>query len=143
MNRSNKIFIDTSFIIAFFNKKDKNHPKARKIFQKSMEMDPETKFVYSDYVFDELITFLKARKIPVKKISKIGDNILGSNIWKIIRIDEESFNQSWEMIKKYHDKEWSFTDSTSFIIMVEMNILCYLSYDEHFGQYLKIQKWEI
>jgi uncharacterized protein len=138
----NIIFLDTSFIIAFYNKKDKNHAGARGILKRTLEKNQNTKFVFSDYIFDELITLLKSKKVPNQMISQIGDQILNSNIWKIVYVEELIFNHTWKMIKDYDDKDWSFTDTSSFALMNNMNILHYLSYDDHFEQFPDIQNWD-
>ncbi len=137
------IFLDTSFLIAFFNKKDKNFDYAREIIKVSLEKDNTIKFIVSDYVFDELITLLKSKKIPVSTIGKIGNTILSSRIFKMIIIKEDIFKSTWSVCKKYTDKSWSFTDISCFCLMDEYGINYYLSFDKHFSQYPKIQKWNI
>ena len=141
MSNFKMIFLDTSFIIAFFNKKDKNFTKAREIIRNTMEKSKNTLYVYSDYIFDELITLLKTKHIDHIKIQQIGDQLLNSTIWKIIIVNEDIFHQTWKMMTKYQDKEWSFTDTSSFALMEKFNINHYLSYDRHFAQYPKIQRW--
>ena len=136
------VFLDTSFIIAFYNKKDKNYKEARKIIKKSMEKNNQTIFIYSDYIFDELITLLKAKHIDTNKIHQIGNLLLESKVLKIYFMDDDSFRQTWNLLKDYQDKEWSFTDASSFTLMENLNITYYLSFDRHFAQYPKIQKWQ-
>ncbi len=136
------IFLDTSFIVAFFNNKDKNYKQARTIIKETMEINSQILFVYTDYIFDELITLLKNKHQPINQILEIGENILNSKIWKRITITNEQFYETWEMCKAYEDKSWSFTDISSFILMKEINIKFYLSYDKHFEQYGKIIRWD-
>ncbi len=47
------------------------------------------------------------------------------------------------MVKQCKDKEWSFTDVSSFVIMDTYKIPAYLSYDSHFAEYPKIKGWII
>ena len=138
-----EIFLDTGFIISLFNKKDKNHKKAKKIMIKTLEKDNNTVFIYSDYIFDELITFMKRRKISPNIIQKNGDKIFKSKLWTKVQISETLFQKSWKMIKNYKDKSWSFTDVSSFVIMKELSIKYFLSYDDHFLQYPEITPWVI
>ncbi|MHA1473849.1 MAG: type II toxin-antitoxin system VapC family toxin [Promethearchaeota archaeon] len=138
-----EIFLDTGFIISLFNKKDKNHIKAKEIMMKTFEKDGNTVFIYSDYIFDEIITFMKRRKIPPNIIQKNGDKILKSKLWTKVSISETFFQKSWKMIKNYKDKSWSFTDVSSFVLMKELNIKYFLSYDDHFLQYPEITPWVI
>ena len=127
-----EIFLDTGFIISLLNKKDKNHKNAKEIMMKTFEKDSNAVFIYSDYIFDELITFMKRRKISPSIIQKNGDKILKSKLWTKITISESLFQKSWKMIKKFTDKSWSFTDVSSFVIMKELNIKYFLSDDERF-----------
>ena len=138
-----EIFLDTGFIISLFNKNDKNHKNAKKIMMKTFEKDYNTVFIYSDYIFDELITFMKRRKISPSIIQKNGDKILKSKLWTKVPISETLFQKSWKMMKKFADKSWSFTDVSSFVLMKEFNIKYFLSYDDHFLQYPEISSWEI
>jgi len=138
-----EIFLDTGFIISLFNKKDKNHKNAKEIMMKTFEKDNNTVFIYSDYIFDELITFMKRRKISPSIIQKNGEKILKSKLWTKVSISESFFQKSWKMTKKYKDKSWSFTDVSSFVLMKELNIKYFLSYDNHFYQNIEISPWII
>ena len=108
---------------------------------KTLEKDNNAIFIYSDYIFDELITLMKKRKISISIIQKNGDKILKSKLWIKIPISETYFQKSWRMIKKYKDKSWSFTDVSSFVLMKELNIKYFLSYDDHFFQNPEISPW--
>ncbi len=79
----------------------------------------------------------------MESIESIGETLLNSNLWKMIKITEVDFVKTWKMIKKYKDKEWSFTDVTSFIIMESYKIPAYLSFDSHFSEYPKITQWTV
>ena len=138
---SNIILIDTGYMVAFFNKKDKHYREARETIKQILEDSPQIKFIYSDYIFDEFVTLMKKEKIFIEKIKKAGENILKSNIWKMFQIDGNIFSKTWEMIKKYDDKEWSFTDASSFVLMEELGIRYYLAYDGHFSQYENISNF--
>jgi len=135
--------LDTSFIIAFFNAEDDFHDDAKTIIGNTLAKDPLIKFYFTDYIFDEIVTLLKIRKIPKESIEAIGEALLHSNLWKLIKISKLDFQNTWKMAKKYNDKEWSFTDVNSFIIMEAYKILVFLSYDAHFSEYPKIKKWVI
>jgi predicted nucleic acid-binding protein len=137
------IFLDTSFIIAFFNEEDENHDDARMHIRQTLEKDNLIKFFFTDYIFDEVITMFKIRGVPSELISTIGETMLKSSLWKLIKITEVDFHNTWKMIKKYSDKAWSFTDVNSFVIMDFYKIPYYLSYDTHFAEYSKIKPWQI
>ncbi|MGQ4834306.1 MAG: PIN domain-containing protein [Candidatus Asgardarchaeia archaeon] len=55
------ILLDSSVIIAFFNKRDKNHKRALELTEKALIDHYGTIFI-SDYVFDETVTYLLKRQ---------------------------------------------------------------------------------
>lgn len=44
-------------------------------------------------------------------------------------------NKAWKIFEKYSDKDFSFTDCTSFIVMKMLEINEVFSFDKHFEQY--------
>jgi len=130
-----KIFIDSSAYIAYYNKRDENHKKAKNLLDKikSKEISPII-FYTSDYIFDEVLTTIITLTGRKDLAIKVGNAILSSKITKIIKVDSKIFNEAWELFKKYKDKTWSFTDCTSFIIMKINNIKRAFTFDEHYKQ---------
>jgi len=62
-----EILVDTSFIIAFMDKKDRQHKRALEIYGKIEEMDIEV--VFMDCVINEVYSVM-ARKLIERKMSK-------------------------------------------------------------------------
>ena len=129
------LFIDSSAYIAFYNKRDKNHDKALSFINKikNKELGPVI-FYTSDYIFDETVTTILALTKNKKYATKIGESIRNSKITRIIKINDEIFDEAWKLFKTYRDKLWSFTDCTSFIIMKKINIKTAFSFDKHYKQ---------
>jgi len=106
-----EIFLDTSFLVAFYNKGDKNHSKARRLIS---DADKSTVFVLSDYVFDEILTVLLVR--GGKSLSvEAGRKLLEDERIDILQIDGNIFEKAWLVYQSFLDKEWSFTDCTSYL----------------------------
>ena len=91
-------------------------------------------FYTSDYVFDEVITAILRIAKNKELAIKIGNYILKSKVTRIIHVDEEIFNDAWKLFTKYKNKEWSFTDCTSFIIMNKFNIKNAFTFNKHYKQ---------
>lgn len=126
-----KLFIDTSALVALFDKKDKNHIKAKSILEK-IRAD-KVKMLVTDYIFDESITTVLAaagHKIAIT----VGEFILSSKIIEMVWLNETIKIKAWEFFKRHADKGFSFTDCTSFIIMKELNLIDYFAFDEDFKQ---------
>ncbi len=128
-----KMFADTSFFVAFYNKKDKNHFEAREFIRNTSIF-----FIISDYIFDEFLTVLLARGHKILS-AEAGEKILKDRNISLLRIDSEIFRKAWEIYRNFKDKNWSFTDCTSYVLMKNLSVDTALSFDKHFKQFgLKI-----
>lgn len=127
----NKIFVDTSMIIALFDEADDHHAAASSLMETVKK--ERISLVMSDYVLDEAITSALTR-INHKTAVAVGNFILGSAVVHLIWLDEPLKRKAWDYFKKHSDKTYSFTDCTSFVLMKEMKVTKYLSFDEHFKQ---------
>ena len=126
-----ELFLDTSFLVAFYNKGDKNHSKARRLIS---DADKSTVFVISDYVFDEILTVLLVRGGKSMSV-EAGRKILEDEMVDILQIDEDIFEKAWLVYQSFLDKEWSFTDCTSYVLMKNLSIVTGASFDDHFNQF--------
>ena len=52
----------------------------------------------------------------------------------VVRVDKEIFGEAWRLYSERLDKEWSFTDCTSFIVMNSMGLTDAFTSDHHFEQ---------
>jgi predicted nucleic acid-binding protein len=125
-----KVFADTSFLVAFYNKSDGNHTKAREF----MKLCDKITFIITDYIFDEFLTVLLVRGNKLLSI-EAGEKILKDNNFSIIKVDNEVFQKAWIIYQSFKDKNWSFTDCTSYVLMKNLSIDTGLSFDEHFKQF--------
>ncbi|QWR77428.1 type II toxin-antitoxin system VapC family toxin [Candidatus Magnetomonas plexicatena] len=123
------VFVDTSALVAFFDKADQHHPAA----VEKMENIKRTQLtlLLTDFVFDETITAV-VKKINQKTAVKMGEFLLSSNIIEFVWLTETLKERAWEYFKKYTDKIYSFTDCTSFVLMEDRGLQHYFSFDEDF-----------
>ena len=54
------------------------------------------------------------------------------------RVSGDDEQRAWEIIERYTDKDFSFTDATSFVVMERLGITHAISLDAHFGQYGRV-----
>ena len=129
------IFLDTSTLVAYYNADDVNHTDVRKSI-KEME-GRKVRFLTSDYIFDEILTVLLVRtgkKKAIEVCNALLKDIEAGNI-RLTRVDEEVFRKAAEIFTRFTDKEWSFTDCTSYVLMKGAGITKGFSFDEHFRQF--------
>lgn len=129
-----KIFLDTSFLFAYYNADDEDHKIALDIAGDAINYKI---VIISDYIFDELITLLLNR-ISKSKAIEVCDNLLNdikSGDITLIRVSDKIFEDAIRIFIRFSDKEWSFTDCTSYVIIKNANIAKAVSFDEHFRQF--------
>lgn len=125
------VFTDTSAFMALFYEEDQNHGKAKEYLDRLRKNT--FSLVTTDYIFDETVTGIMSSAGQRAAVAA-GDFILNSGMIKVVWLDESIKARAWNYFKKYDDKNYSFTDCTSFILMKEMNITGYFAFDDHFKQ---------
>jgi len=134
------IFVDTGFFIAIVNKDDEFHANAMNLYTALKKTLNKVKLIFTDYIFDEIMTGLKNHGVNIDAILKFGEDLLLSKYFTFYKVADAHFREAWNMFKKYKDKDWSFTDCTSFVVMNDLGIKFHLSFDAHFDQ-AKFQAW--
>jgi predicted nucleic acid-binding protein len=124
-----KVFVDTSAWVGLFVANDQSHEKAVSIFEDLK--NKKTSLYTSDYVIDETITTILIR--GNHKLSVLaGQALLTSNIIETAQVAPAYFQKTWKLYQKYHDKEFSFTDVSSFVIMKDLKIKKAFTFDSDF-----------
>ncbi|MEQ9714245.1 MAG: PIN domain-containing protein [Candidatus Asgardarchaeum sp.] len=129
------VIVDTSVIIAFFNKRDKNHKRAISLLKDAMMKHYGLLFI-SDYVIDETVTYLLKRTKRPEIALRAGKFLLGElegfpKVFEIIFTNKEIFNKVWITFKKLLQRGLSFTDCVLISLANEYN-LSIMTFDEGF-----------
>jgi predicted nucleic acid-binding protein len=115
----NSVFVDTSAFVALADKRDRQHPSAKRFFrQLARKRRP---LVTSTYVADEVITLARYRLGHAVAVG-VGDAIFGSAWCRLLDIEDELRASAWTLFTRYQDQEFSFTDCTSFALMRALDI---------------------
>ena len=123
-----KVFIDAGGYIALFDSSDQFHEPTQVFLSRlGEEIRPHT----SNYVIDEVITFLSSRRGHWAAL-KFIDFIFSSQIIAIHYIDEDIEHKSLSLFRRYSDKNFSFTDITTIALLEKLNINRLLSFDQEF-----------
>ena len=126
-----KLFVDTSAWVAYADPDDRWHPAAQEAVNASV--GGRVTFVTTDYVLDETITLLLYHAGRSQAVA-FGDNVLKSRQVKLVRVDQGIWEEAWQLFKRYDDKEWVFTDCTSFVVMRQIGLQRAFAFDRHFTQ---------
>ena len=123
------IFVDTSAWFALSVSRDQNHQAACD-FRRQNEMP----LVTTDYVLDETLTLMRARGENEKAIT-FGEHVLDESLCELEFLRPYDIRAAWVAFEHYGDKDWSFTDCTSLVVMERLGITTAFAFDRHFRQF--------
>lgn len=130
-----RLFIDSTAFIALEDEDDENHKAALGYREKIKQEKTAFRALYtSNYILDEVLTLLRLR-ISHQAAIMFGETVKQSKVIRILQVTAPIEEKSWEIFKKYADKEFSFTDCTSFAIMEQEAISTAFTFDKHFQQF--------
>jgi len=92
----------------------------------------------TDYVIDETLTLLRARG-ERKRALLLGARFFDLGLAEIHKITPADLVLAWTVFEQFDDKDWSFTDCTSKVVMEQLNIEVAFAFDHHFQQFGTIQ----
>jgi predicted nucleic acid-binding protein len=126
-----RYFLDTSFLIAFFDSGDEHHEKAREILKKIKSEE----LIISDQIFSELVNtvFSKVGYKTARDCSKY----LGKSQIKIIYLNEPGFLKTCKLFK---ENQISFTDCSIVSTMKILGIKKLATFDKDFKKFEEIEK---
>jgi uncharacterized protein len=123
------VFIDTSGFYSLLVREDDRHAQAGKIMRAAAET--KRRFVTSDYVVDETATLFQARGLS-KLMLPLFESIFASSACRMIWMDADRFHRTRAHFLRNLERDWSFTDCASFVIMKELRLREALTKDSHF-----------
>ncbi|MBI3658952.1 type II toxin-antitoxin system VapC family toxin [Candidatus Acetothermia bacterium] len=129
---SYSILVDTSAFHALQNTGDvAEHETARAVAER-LQAD-RTLLVTTDYILDETYTLLRS-VLGHKPAVAFGKEIQRGGI-EIVQLDPPIQEEAWDIFERYSDKNFSYTDCTSFVVMRRAKIETAFTFDRHFQQY--------
>lgn len=126
------LFVDTAGWMACADGVDPNHAKACAARDSWLELGGE--LVTTDYVADETLTLLRLR-MGLNAAEAWWRQVDGSPRLRWEPITPTRAEKARAVFFRYQDKDFSFTDCTSFIVMRELKLREALTTDRHFAQF--------
>jgi len=126
-----QVFADTNGWIALNSKRDQLHDMAVKINKDLLQNG--YKYVTTNFVLDETYTGLRM-KVGYFAAVDFGEKIRSARTVQVIGVTGDMEEEAWQIFKQYADKDFSFTDCTSFVVMRQLSLTEAFTSDHHFEQ---------
>jgi len=123
------IFVDTGAWFARLVPSDPDHPAAREWFGQNTHP-----LITTDYVVDELLTVLKVRG-EFQRALEAGLSLFSGDVCDLEWVTPADVREAWLVFSAFRDKEWSFTDCVSRVVMERLGTKTAVAFDEHFHQF--------
>jgi uncharacterized protein len=123
------IFVDTGAWYASAVPDDDNHQSARQWLESNAQP-----LLTTDYVVDETLTLLKRRGHTPLAL-EMGEALFTGELAEIVLISEDDVRQAWRTFRQFRDKDWSFTDCTSKVVIERLRVAQAFVFDHHFRQF--------
>jgi uncharacterized protein len=122
------IFVDTSFWVAIFNKRDSRSADAQALYRAHYSVGLLT----TNHVCGETWTFLQqraGRKAAVDFLETVEHTARAD----VQFVGEELEDDAWQWLRRHDERRYSFVDATSFAVMRSLKIEEALAFDGGFA----------
>ncbi len=126
-----EVFLDSAYLIALAHPGDEHHIKARQISDGLNAA--KTRIITSRAILIEVGNGLSKLRFRRSAVSLI-ESLQRSLSVEIVPLGESLCEEGWRLFRERTDKEWSWVDCISFVIMHERGLKQALTTDEHFEQ---------
>lgn len=126
------IFMDTGGWFASFITSDPDHAAAAAWMAAN-----RTPLLTTDYVIDETLTLMRVRG-QNNKANEFGNLVFAGRLATVHYLSPSEIVAAWVVFHRFADKEWSFTDCTSKVVVESLGIATACSFDQHFRQFVTV-----
>jgi hypothetical protein len=123
------IFVDTGAWYALATPSDPDHERAKEFVASITEP-----LVTSNFVVDELLTLFIVRGQKPKGIEWTHE-VLASEGTHVVSISDDDFTDALRVYEQFADKQWSFTDCTSYVLIQRLALKKAFAFDKDFHQF--------
>jgi uncharacterized protein len=125
------VFVDTAYLVALLNQRDRWHAHARALAQAWAKA--KTPLLTTDAVLIELGNFFCKSPLRPRIVPAIRQ-IRGTEGWTVVPTTSELTERGEERYADHEDKHWSLTDCLSMEAMTDEGCDTIATTDDHFSQ---------
>ncbi|MGI8426523.1 MAG: type II toxin-antitoxin system VapC family toxin [Actinomycetota bacterium] len=126
------MLVDSSAFLSLEDPAEKSHARSLRTFESLI--GDESRFLTTNFVFDETYTLILTR-LGRERAINWGDGFLSGKLVQLVRVQEDHEQEAWKILKEFSDKDFSYTDATSFAVAESLGIGTAFALDRHFHQF--------
>ncbi len=111
-----RLFVDTGAWYAIVDRKDPDHNNAAAYIKAN-----RIPLITTNFVFDETVTLLR-RRLGWGIARDFGKKLRSSGFVSLAPVNNDDEETAWDIFLKYKDKNFSYTDCTSFAFMKRLKM---------------------
>lgn len=127
------IFVDTSFLFPLFSQRDPDHARVRAALDAYRGQRARDLFLTTNHVVAETITLI--RTTPPRSHAaavRAGERLYEESFSRVYWSPADDERAAFAYFEQYADKEYSFVDCLSFVVMEKLGIREALALDSDF-----------
>jgi len=128
---TDRLFLDTAFVLALASPTDQYHDKAKQLSRKIKKEN--IAFVTTRAILVEIGDAMASQRRRQAGITMLEALENDENL-EIVQNSEELYSRAFDLYQSRLDKEWGMTDCISFVVMGDEQITEALTTDAHFQQ---------
>jgi predicted nucleic acid-binding protein len=123
------IFVDTGAWFASVVPWDAHHAAAQAWLSQN-----HAPLFTTDFIVDETLTLLRVRGESARAVL-LGEKFFSNQLADLYFLQEADIRAAWDVFHRFSDKEWSFTDCASKVVIEKLGLHIAFAFDQHFRQF--------
>lgn len=130
------VLVDSSAFLALEDPDEQAHVATTRAFGELVAGG--ARLLSTNFVFDESYTLILTRLGRHRAVAW-GESLRRSRLIDLIRVEHDHEQAAWDLILAFADKDFSYTDATSFAVAQSLDVDEALSLDRHFREYGRLR----
>jgi uncharacterized protein len=130
------VIVDSSAFLSLEDPAERSHDDTVAAVREFVSS--RVRLLTTNFVFDESYTLILTRLGRARAVSW-GESLQAGKLIELLRVDQVHERRAWEIIVAFEDKDFSYTDATTFAVAENLGIDEALSLDRHFHEFGRLR----